>query len=58
LTHPSLLLADSAGYPPGGIQASQLFFLRLLWSSKFESPVRYFKFGPSLRSNGTTMPSA
>ena len=44
--------------PSGGIRASQLFFLHLLWSSKFESPVRYFKFGPSLRSNGTTMPSA
>jgi len=58
LTHPSLPLADSVGYPPGGIQASQLFFLRLHWSSKLKSPFRYFKFGPSLRSKGATMPSA
>ena len=58
MTHPSLPLADSVGYPPGGFRAALLFFLRLHWSSKFESPVRYFTFGPSLRSNGTTMPSA
>ena len=34
LVHP---LANSVGYLPGGIRASQLFFLRLRWSSKFKS---------------------
>jgi len=57
LTHPSLLLANSVGYLPGGSRASQLFYPRLLWSSKFESPFRTSRLG--LQSDrGPTMPSA
>lgn len=38
LDAPSLTLANSVGYPPVGLRDSQLFFPRLLSSSKFESP--------------------
>ena len=36
----------------------QLFCPRLCYSSKLESLARYFMFGPSVRSNEPTMPSA
>jgi hypothetical protein len=44
--------------PSGWDSSFSALLLRLRCSSKFESPVRYFKFGPSFRSKGTTMPSA
>jgi hypothetical protein len=50
LDAPSRTLAVSDRYPSTGYRASQPYCLRLLPSSKLESPVRYFMFGPSLRS--------
>ena len=49
LTHPSLLLAVSDRYLPGGIRASQPYFLRLL-RRRNSSVSPFYMFGPSFRS--------